>query len=117
MNLTLNINFFYYSGMVSGQIYVHKNPSLEVLSVITTHGDCITDLKFSHNRKYFASCDLKGLTLVYIWNTKKSIVAANESCECMVAWHPWKEDELIVGMYWHNLLNNLGFIQPIVFVL
>lgn len=92
----LSVNF---SGRSNGDIIVHESTSLETISILNAHSDVITDLKFSNNRKYFASCDVSGHTFIWVWSTLKPIINCNDKNECIIAWHPWKEEYIVVGAY------------------
>lgn len=85
------------SGMSNGHIYVHMYPSLEVYGILLLHKDLITDIRISKTAKYFASTDASGYVL--IWNLRKlrPYIKCVEESECLIAWHPWKEDDLILA--------------------
>lgn len=85
--------------MSNGLIYVHRFPSLHPQVVLKMHKDCVLDIQLSMNQKYFASCDVTGFVLVWYTNTFHPFVKCLESSEALIAWHPWKEDDLIVGRY------------------
>lgn len=85
------------SGMSNGSIYVHLYPSLDVKTILLLHNDCISDIQFSRSTKYFATTDLSGYVL--IWNLRKlrPFIKCMEESDCLIAWHPWKEDDIIIA--------------------
>lgn len=88
---------FVFSGMSNGQIYVHNYPALTVRMLLKMHTDTIVDIQFSMKQTYMASCDVSGYVLVWHTKTFKPFIKCVESCESLIAWHPWKEDNIIVG--------------------
>lgn len=86
-----------HSGMSNGHIYVHRYPSLEVSTILTLHTDCISEIKFSKNTKYFATTDLSGYVLIWLLKKMVPFIKCLESSDCLIAWHPWKEDDIIIA--------------------
>lgn len=55
------------------------------------------DIKISVNRKYLATCEMDGYVLIWRWQSFRPIIKCLDVAECLVAFHPWKEDDLIIG--------------------
>lgn len=101
------INLFF-SGMSCGSIYVHDFPLVDSTVVLRIHNDCVLDIQLSTNQKYFASCDVTGFVLIWYTNTFTVFIKCMESSEVLIAWHPWKEDDLMVGKKHSNLVIPLS---------
>lgn len=100
------VNPISFSGMWCGAIYVHNFPSLDPHVVLKMHTDCVLDIQLSMNQKYFASCDSTGFVLVWYTKTFTAFVKCYEASEALIAWHPWKEDDLIIGRYKFTFILN-----------
>ena len=59
----------------------------------------VTDLKFSAFGKYIACCNTSGLVQVWVHGSQYLKIQYVATSDCMIAWHPWKEDDLIIGTY------------------
>lgn len=65
--------------------------------MLTLHADCVTELKFSRNTKYFASTDLSGYVLLWDFQTMRPFIKCMENSGCLIAWHPWREDDIVIA--------------------
>lgn len=83
--------------MASGNIYIHKVSDLEPIKCLKYHADRLNEVKFSPYSNYFASSDLSGHVMVWLFRTFQNCVEWDDSSTCLIEWHPWNESNFLIG--------------------
>lgn len=83
--------------MSSGNIYIHKVSNLEPIKCLSVHKDYLNEVKFSPKSNYFASSDLSGYVVVWVFQTFQRCIEWGDSSLCLIEWHPWRETDFLIG--------------------
>lgn len=101
-SITLKFLFLFFSGTLSGNVYIHKcSVSLKILKKLTCTQRAITSVQLSANQMFLSAAERGGN--VCVWNTKTYEVVYRQKWSnvevkrSLTAWHPWKENYLIIG--------------------
>lgn len=86
-------------GCDCGKIVVLGVPDLLINYEIDKHINPITSVLFSANMTYFASSDTYGNVIIFSWPLCRVILYVKSSKQQAISfdWHPWKDNELIIG--------------------
>lgn len=100
--ITLKFLFLFFSGTLSGNVYIHKcSISLKILKKLTCTQRAITSVQLSANQMFLSAAERGGNVCVWNTNTYEIVYRQKwsnaEVKRSLTAWHPWKENYLIIG--------------------